>query len=427
MEKLKELSDSGKTILLTIHQPSLVNYKKMDDIIILTRGELAYFGPNYPDSIQFFNEETVSEDVLNDPDMTLLGLDNGEKNNINWRNKYEQSDIYHRFVEDRASAKSSVGVLGKKNSPSTQTQLVTLTQRYLKIKIKDKVNSAILLIQAPIIAILLAFLFSGKGLEFHNEHPSILFFILVISAMWFGIINSVKEIVSEKAIYERERLIGLKLIPYILSKFIVLAVLSLIQVLMLILIVNAFVPLQLHLIDLVAIVFVTSLSGLAIGFLTSTIAKSVSQALSLVPIVLLPMIIFGGGMIPIKNMPVNSLYLDAYRVSYFMPTRWSLEETIRIYDTGESNSSVPLREPKQDEKTLQPVYENHEVLQSVYGRNEPICEERRCVEELYIKKNRATNEWTFRTTSTNVIYYILLFFILFPLLSVSMILKRRDN
>lgn len=428
MEKLKELSDAGKTILLTIHQPSLINYKKMDDVVILTKGELAYFGPNHPESIKFFNKNTTSQDILNDPDMALLGLDAGEKNNINWRDKYEESDIYNKFVEDRSSKQDNSVEFNKKNSPSNLNQIITLTQRFLNIKIKDKINSAILLIQAPVIAILLAFLFAGEGFVFHEENPSILLFILVISSMWFGIINSVKEIVFEKAIYERERLIGLRLLPYILSKFLVLALLSLLQVIILVIIVNAFVPLNLNLIALTIIIFITSLSGLAIGLLISAISKSVSQALSLVPIILLPMIIFAGGMIPIKDMATNKIYLDAYRVSSLMPTRWSLEEVIRIYDIGEDNNSIALREPIADiNNTTKVKYLNKEVLLLSQSGEEALCENRRCVEALYINQNISSEIWTFRTTSTNTIYSILLFFIIFPLGLIMFILRRRDN
>ncbi len=437
MDKLKELADKGKTIILTIHQPSLINYKKMDDMIVLTRGELAYFGPNYPDSIKFFNNNTDSQEILSDPDRALLGLHSGEGNNINWSDEYLSSEIHEKFVKERSSSTSNDSMSSHQDSTSLWTQLTTLTARYLKIKIKDRVNTAILLIQAPVIAVLLVFLFSGSGLDFHKEHPNILLFILVISSMWFGIINSVKEIVSEKAIYERERLIGLKLIPYILSKFLVLSILSLIQVITLLLIVKAFIPIELQLLDLLVLIFVTALSGVAIGLLTSVVAKSVSQALSLVPIILLPMIIFGGGMIPINKLASNASYLDAYRVSFLMPTRWSLEEAIRILDRNDTDElREPLRMLKLDKNNsvvfdennsviLIPNYTNTEVAGA--RKKDALCEERRCVEELYIKQDTLTEIWTFRTTSTNTIYIILSLFILVPLLLVIFILYRRDK
>ena len=431
MEKLKKLSDDGKTIILTIHQPSLVNYKKMDDVIILSTGELAYFGPNYPESIKFFNDNTTSQEILSDPDMALLGLHDGEQKNINWRDKYESSDIYDKFVNDRASQNNYEGGFDSDNTPSSLRQFKTLTSRYLNIKIKDRVNTAILLLQAPTIGILLAFLFSvGAGQTFHEEHPSILLFILVLSSMWFGIINSVKEIVGEKAIYERERLIGLKLMPYILSKFMVLALLSLIQVLVLIGIVKFSIKLEVHIIDLISIIFFTALIGLSIGLFISTIAKSVSQALSLVPIVLLPMIIFGGGMIPIKDLPTNKYYLDAYRVSFVMPTRWVLEESIRIFDREYDDSSTPLREPIIDENGTK-IFLNEDFRGSTRDiAGDIVCEDRRCIESLYMKSdtdNRLKGKWIDKSSSTTFIYFIIGLFILVPLGLVLLLLYRRDK
>ena len=61
VDLLKNLSKTGKTILTTIHQPSLKVYKQFDDLLMVSRdkgekpGAMVFFGPAYPDSIQFFN------------------------------------------------------------------------------------------------------------------------------------------------------------------------------------------------------------------------------------------------------------------------------------------------------------------------------------------------------------------------------------
>ena len=425
MEKLKELSERGKTIILTIHQPSLVNYKTMDNLTVLTSGKLAYYGPNYPDSIKYFNSEPYTEEVLNDPDMALIGLFNGEtEKNINWQEKYKKSEYYKKFVVDRTGKnKNNNSNFDKNTTPSALKQFTTLISRYFKIKIKDKLNTTILLLQAPVIAILLAFLFNGDGVQFNKEHPSVLLFIIVISAMWFGIINSVKEIVSEKAILERERIIGLKLVPYIMSKFIVLAILSLVQVVLLVGIVKLTIPnFDLSYLRLTTLIFITALSGVSIGLLVSAVAKSVSQALSFVPLVLLPMIIFGGGMMPIVDMPTNKLKLDAYRVSFLMPTRWSLEEAVRIFDNNDT--SMPLREPTYDKEHNRLIYSNRKV-RVLSLRNDPLCEDKRCIEKLYIKKNPKNDKWIVRTTSTSMIYSILIIFIVLPIVLLLFVLYRR--
>ena len=424
MDKLKELSDKGKTIILTIHQPSLANYKKMDDIIILTHGELAYFGSNYPESIKFFNQNSTSQDILNDPDNALLGLNEGEKHKHEWKNIYKKSDINRKFVQDRAKdmIKSDVNSFSKGNNSSLFSQFKTLTYRYLNIKLQDKVNTGILLIQSPLIALLLLLLFAGTGYIKYQEDPNILLFILIISAIWFGVINSVREIVSEKAIYERERLMGLKLISYILSKFLILTILSFIQVVLLIYIVNFAIPLNLNILNIIFLIFITTLSGLGIGLFISAIAKSEAQALALVPIILLPMIIFAGGMIPIKDMPTNKYYLDAYRISFLMPTRWTLEEVIREFDNNGSLKEE-IREPTTINESGTLIYTNNKIDIG----SEATCQDRRCVETLYIKNDLNNNTYKFRNNPSSLIYIILILYIISPLLLTMIILKKKDK
>ena len=412
IEKLKELSDKGKTVILTIHQPSLSNYTMMDNITILTKGKLAYYGPTYPDSIEYFNENIQDKEILKDPDMALIGLDKGEKEGIDWQSKYKRSDYYKKFVSQRAGKEVNNDNFDKNTTPSGLRQFSTLIARYFKIKIKDKLNTAILLLQAPVIAFLLAFLFTDSGASYNSEHPSVLLFILAISSIWFGMINSVKEIVSEKAILERESVIGLKLIPYILSKFIVLAVISLIQVVMLVSIVVAFKLINSSIfLPLTFVVYLTALAGVSIGLLISALAKSVSQALSLVPLVLLPMIIFGGGMIPAKNMKTS-----AYVVSMVMPTRWSLEQELRVFDKNDTleleayieNGQIKYKDPK---------------AVNLYKQGGEGCEHKMCIEELYMKQENG--KWISRASSSSIIYTILILFIILPLLFVYTILYSR--
>jgi hypothetical protein len=60
-ESAKQLADAGKTILVTIHQPSLEAFEKFDAVAVIARdestnqtGRLAWFGRAYPDAITFF-------------------------------------------------------------------------------------------------------------------------------------------------------------------------------------------------------------------------------------------------------------------------------------------------------------------------------------------------------------------------------------
>ncbi len=434
INRLKKLSDSGKTVLLTIHQPSLTNYKKIDNVIILTHGEIAYFGSNYPQSIEFFNKDRPKKNILDDPDNALIGLHRGEKEGKNWKEIYKHSKIYREFIEDRAinDKEDSKHILKKNSNNSSFSQFFILTKRYLNIKLKDRVNTTILFIQAPIIAMLLIFLFSGNGYEQYKETPSILLFILIISSIWFGVINSVREIVSEKAICKRERQFGLKIVPYVLSKFSILTILSLIQVTLLILLVNIAVPLNINLINTILIVFLTAVTGVSIGLLISSSTKSSTQALALVPAILIPMIIFAGGMVSIKDMPTNRLYIDAYRVSMLMPTRWSFEELLREYDNYNRDQILGLREPKEYNCeefniTKYPSYICKDEYNALYPNDIDFeiegCEGRRCIEDKYI--DLIDGIW--RNSLSWIIYTILILYTILTIFLAMVRLKLKDK
>jgi hypothetical protein len=61
-----------------------------------------------------------------------------------------------------------------------------------------------------------------------SDYTAAIFF-LVVSAIWFGTSNAAREIVSERAIYMRERMVNLGLLNYVFSKFILLAVFCIVQ------------------------------------------------------------------------------------------------------------------------------------------------------------------------------------------------------
>lgn len=111
-----------------------------------------------------------------------------------------------------------------------------LTRRYIQLLRRDRVDLLVLLLQAPIIGLILARV-AGDNI-FSPDKPPIqtqrVLFILAIVAVWFGTSNAAREITKENAIYLREQLVNLKMWPYIMSKVVVLAVLSLVQSLTLI-------------------------------------------------------------------------------------------------------------------------------------------------------------------------------------------------
>ena len=91
------------------------------------------------------------------------------------------------------------------------------SRRYLEVLTRDKFNLLILFGQAPIIAFLTYLVVSNDS---PRDFP---YFVMALVAIWFGTSVASREIIRERAVYTRERMVNLRLLPYVGSKLFVLA------------------------------------------------------------------------------------------------------------------------------------------------------------------------------------------------------------
>ncbi len=360
MTVLRQLADAGKTILLVIHQPSLEVYKKLDNVVILSSGKLMYYGPAYPDSLCFFNPDHPQEQVAKNADNVLKGF--ASRPEREWEEAYRQSAYFERYVKSRKqhASVSKKSALEDVRSPSSfafeARQWWTLTRRYFTVKRKDSINTAILFLQAPVIAMLISVVFQDQG----RENAPTPLFLLIVSALWFGTSNSAREIVAEKAIYGRERMVNLGIPAYVLSKYAVLGLLCFLQCAALVGIVHSAVDLDGAALSVFFIIFLVALAGLSIGLFLSSLTGTQQAAIAIVPLVLLPMVILGGGMRPVKEMAST-----ASALALLVPSRWAYEKLLRIEDAGKdkkrADKEKEASEPAED-AVQPPSHERHSIL-----------------------------------------------------------------
>lgn len=375
MKALRQLADSGKTILLTIHQPSLEVFSLMDSLIVVSRdagqpdpGRLVYFGPAYPDAPHFFNPESAKNERPS-PDEALRGLARAKTDD--WARHYAGSTYKREYVDARAGqlpADSSQPMAPKIKRQFGLGQWWTLVRRSFNIKLSDRGGTAILLLQAPIIAFLAVMAFGGQTDRSVTDPESFKaiagamykpIFVMVLAALWFGCSNSAREIVGEWAIYYRERMVNLKIPSYVASKFTVLGLLCVIQCAMMLGIVHWGCGLRGNWAAMYGILLLTAFNGVALGLLASAVAKTSEMAIALVPLIILPMIIAGGALSPRHSMK----WPEAAQV---LPSRWSFEATLLLeaeerelmpaptppvgqsFDTPNASPPVPVSMPQID-------------------------------------------------------------------------------
>lgn len=396
---LRNLADRGHTVVLVTHATS--NITTCDYVCFLAAGgRLAYFGP--PDEARTYFGKANFAEIYSSLEPTDESPDAPEKAEARFRSSPE----YQRYVLDsqhtaRTDTAATVGQPGAATGTAAQkartprkragwSQFVLLSTRYVELLKNDTVNLLLLLLQAPIVALLLVVMLRfevGAGifnatslvqcrsqivtpsgqlalpqaqhavqvdcqqvLTFLRTSPNgqayasqrgganqalqdfILpgpgadaqkaLFILSFTTILFGCINGAREFVKESAIYRRERTVNLGIAPYMFSKIVVLGILCLYQSAVLVVAMQLVEPFQQGILlppvlETYVTLCLTSLAGLMIGLAISAIAPNADRAISFVPIILLPQVIFSGAIIPLKDWFTQIL-------AAIFPSRWAM-------------------------------------------------------------------------------------------------------
>lgn len=358
MQLLRKLADKGHTIILVTHATTNINVCDYVCFLargghLAYYGSpveaLSYFGVK-----SFAEVYNALEPTPEDKDIPKRAGENYKHSPYYARYIAEPLNRDLDEYENRDELNVPVKHV-KRGSPGRQFRI--LTKRYLELLRNDVANLMILLLQAPIIGLILFYLVSPttfsstsvttcplranplsqsgrivslscqrvvdllnspQGSSFAAQQgmtkqqileaaiapnsgadAQTLLFIMAFAAVLFGVVNGVRAIVREVPIYRRERMVNLGIVPYMFSKIVVLGILSLIQSAILVYMVNLKAPYQQGiflppLAEIYITMALTSLAGLMIGLLLSAMAPNTDRAMSLVPLVLIPQVIFSG-------------------------------------------------------------------------------------------------------------------------------------
>ncbi|MEZ5344507.1 MAG: FHA domain-containing protein [Pyrinomonadaceae bacterium] len=346
MKLFRQIAESGRTVILTTH--AMENVRLFDKIVVLMRGKLVFYGKP-EEALEHLGASSFKElyDKLEEPIEEKI-REYGEADRFSitesvaqtWKEKFQNTVQYKRNVfeplrevQKADSAKSRkghrLGIFG------SIRQGITLSRRYARVLSKDKMNLFILFAQAPIIAILVFFVMG------ENQPRDFAYFALSLCSIWFGTSVAAREIVRERPVYGRERMVNLGIFPYIASKLFILSSIVAIQCVML------FVPLKFF--DLTGLMpmpgvflgipqfftmLVTASVGVALGLFISALVKTSEMATSLIPLILIPQIIFSG----LIGVPsgINKV------VGLAMPAAWSFDTMKRFspLDTLEQEGAL---------------------------------------------------------------------------------------
>lgn len=287
MELLRDLADTGCTIVCTTHV--MEHAYLFDRLSVLVGGRAAFLG-----------SAQEARDYFRVPKLTALYDRLQERSPADWAKDAPATS-------DPARPETPAKPAGHPARPRRGSVLPILLQRQWAILSADRRNFLILLGQPLIIGALVSWV--------TNDHALALFFAYV-ATLWFGCSNAAQEIVKELPIYRRERLVGVGAHAYLLSKFTFLTAITWLQAALL------YTVLQMgeQGLDGTAYWQLLALGGIAlaavgIGSAISALARSVMQAVIVVPLVLIPQILFSG-----FTVPAHEMNPSVHAVSRVMPS-----------------------------------------------------------------------------------------------------------
>lgn len=314
MQLFRRLADRSRAVVVVTHATK--NLALCDRIVVMARGGVMAFEGSPEEALEFFGAESY-DGIYDALDETASG---------EWRAQYERSRRRPGERDaDAASGGREPAVAPARPRGRVLAQTLMLTGRYLKLLVRDRRNLLLLVGQAPILAIAAVGLFRS-GLFKHSggsaQEAIELLFLMSLTMIWLGSIDGGREIIKERSVFERESAEGLRLSSYVLSKVVVLFGVITMQVVLNAGVLLAFRPLDepaSAYLAVGALLILTGFAGVCMGLFLSSVSTSEDQAMSLLPLALIPQLLFGGTIVTVARMAQ-----PAKAISSLIFERWSL-------------------------------------------------------------------------------------------------------
>lgn len=375
IETLENISRE-KIVIASLHRPSSHLLNRFHKILLLDHGgQLAFWGT--PAHMQRYFRKAAEElgiavtldnasaggadyvfEVMEAP---LLWHGRGNHHAGLWQERYEN----YKFRESISrNLPSPMGALTRAtestNIPNRPKRGITehwrlfrvWIKRTLATRLRSKTNLYTALLEAPIMAFLIAFPLraaatSGGEYTFAGAlHINSYLFLSAIAAMFFGLIGGATEIIRDKPLLRRERNASIYYTGYFGAKAFILTLITTVQCALYLLVGNAILEIHNLFLPFLITLVLTSLVGISMSLFISLLIKTERAALNMVPLMLVPQILMAGAVVPFEEMnlfiesparyEVESHKLKPGRVPYvaeLCPLRYSYEMLLVLQAT----------------------------------------------------------------------------------------------
>ncbi|MFF0278657.1 MULTISPECIES: ABC transporter ATP-binding protein/permease [unclassified Streptomyces] len=324
MQLLRGLADDGRTVLVVTH--SVAELGLCDKLLVMAPGgSVAYFGP--PDeALNFFGYSTWAD--------VFSAFENYR--DYDWAGRWKGSQHYQLYAADiDAVAAQPVQMPQQAMSrpPKPQgwgSQLWTLIRRYVSVIASDVGFMALMVILPAVLGAVSVVIPADFGLgkptppsRFNGDAGTIML-ILAVGMCFSGAANSVRELIKERVIYERERAVGLSRSAYLMSKVIVLGVITALQGVIICAIgfSTRALPeeglLMPPAVELCIQVIGLGLTSMMVGLVISALVKTAEKTMPLLVMFAIIQVVFTGILFQVYDSP------GLEQFAWLMPSRWGI-------------------------------------------------------------------------------------------------------
>lgn len=393
---LKEQTHRGKLVVVNIHQPSSEIYKLFDRLWLLDRGGYPIYDGNPIEAIIYFKQAAK----YTDPDISVCSTcgnvnpelilniidskkidDSGNQTNIRkftpeeWHEKYVSSRPSYGAVEEKELPDS------KQKKPTWFKQFCIFLERNVQTKLVNKQYLAIMLLEAPLLALIVALLTRYvDGDEYTllaNKNFVSYIFMSVIVVTFMGLSISAEEIIKDRPVLKREHFLRLSRSSYLTSKMVYLLGVSGLQSLLFILVGNTIMGVGWEMFGVWwSILWATSFLANLTGLILSQSMNSVVAIYITIPLLLIPQILLCGLVIKFDDLNTRASKENKVPlIGEMIPSRWAFEALMveQFADNTYNQAYFPIER----EKYLAQYYENihskevRRLAEQLEGKDDP--------------------------------------------------------
>jgi len=347
IDLLKELTLLGKLVFVVIHQPSSDIYKMFDKVIIMDVGGYPIFYGNPIEAISYFKNISQQldhgkaicevcgnvnpEQIFNIIEAKVVD----EFGNFSDKRKISPEKLYEFYhttqrkpeVEEIKTAPTSEFKI-----PSGFKQFSIFLQRDVLSKIADKQYLLVNFLEAPVLALILAYIIrynnspTGEYIFSYNDNIPAYLLMSIIVALFLGLSVSAEEIIKDRKLRAREKFLHLSKGSYLISKVAILFTLSALQILLFVLIGNGLLGIKQMNWSFWIILFSIATFANILGLNISSAFKSAITVYIIIPIILIPQMILAGLLFNFDKLNANIVSKgNVPIIGDIMASRWALE------------------------------------------------------------------------------------------------------